>query len=254
MSESETSGALAGTAAIVTGSAKNIGRGIALALASEGVSVLINARTSVDEAEAVASEIRSSGGRALVHMADVTQPDAADGMVAAAIEAFGRLDMLVNNIGVRRQTTLVETSDEDWRAVLNGCLDSMFFCCRAAVPHMKHNDWGGIVNIGGVSGHSGVALRTHVATAKAGMAGFTTSLASELAPDNITVNCIVPGHIDTERPGALPKHFQDREPPLGRPGTVEEIASTARFLLSPGGRYITGEVIHVNGGWYMTIA
>lgn len=254
MSESDTSGDLAGMAAIVTGSAKNIGRGIALALAGAGASVLINARTSREEAEQVASEIKSGGGKAIVHLADVTESAAADAMVAAAVEAFGRLDILVNNIGVRRQTALVDTSDEDWRAILSGCLDSMFYCCRAAVPHMKKNGWGGIVNLGGVSGHSGVALRTHVATAKAGMAGFTTSLATELAPDNITVNCIVPGHIDTERPGGLPKHFQDREPPLGRPGTVDEIASTARFLLSPGGRYITGEVIHVNGGWYMTIA
>ena len=198
--------------------------------------------------------MEKAGGKAIVHLCDVADADAAGAMIDAAADAFGRLDILVNNVGVRRSTPIEQTTDEDWHAVINGCLNATFYCCRAAVPHLRKNDWGGIVNIGGVSGHAGVALRTHVASAKAGIAGFTTSLAAELASDNITVNCIAPGHIETEREGALPQHFKDKHPLLGRTGEPEELAATVAFLCSPGGRYITGEVIHVNGGWFMNIA
>lgn len=247
-------GDLEGLGAIVTGSARNIGRATAIALGEAGASVLINARNSRDEAEEAAAAVEKAGGKALLHLCDVSDPAQATAMIEAAAAAFGRLDILVNNVGVRRNTTIEQTTDDDWRTVIAGCLDATFYCCRAAVPHLKKNPWGGIVNIGGVGGHAGVALRTHVAAAKAGIAGLTGALAAELAPDNITVNCIAPGHIETTRDGALPQHFQDRHPPLGRAGEPSEIAATAKFLCSPGGRYITGQVLHVNGGWYTTIA
>ncbi len=247
-------GDLEGLGAVVTGSARNIGRATAIALGEAGASVLINARRSRDAAEETAAAIEKAGGRAVVHLCDVSDSAAAQAMVDMAANTFGRLDILVNNVGVRHNTAITETTDEDWRTVIGGCLDATFFCCRAAVPHLRKQGWGGIVNIGGVGGHAGVALRTHVASAKAGVAGLTCALAAELAPDNITVNCLAPGHIETTRDGDLPQHFKDRHPPMGRAGEPEEVAATVRFLCSPGGRYITGQVIHVNGGWFMNIA
>ena len=246
-------GELAGTAAIVTGSAKNIGRATALALAEAGASVLINARTSKGEADAVKGEIEAAGGRAMVHMADVTSEDQVHGMVDAAVAAFGRLDILINNVASRSQTPITETSLADWRRVLASALDSTFLCTRASVPHLAKGGRGSIVNLGGVSGHAGVANRSPVAAAKAGLAGMTTALAVELAPHNIRVNCVSPGHINTSHEGGVPTHFVERTAPLGI-GDVGEIAATIRFLCTPGARYITGETIHVNGGWYLTIA
>ena len=245
---------LAGTAAVITGSNRNIGRAIALALADAGAAVVINAHRSRDLAEAVATEVGDAGGRAMVHMADVTVPDQVAGLIQAAVDKFGRLDFLVNNVAARKQTPMVDTSYEDWREVMTSILDSAFLCTRAAIPHLIESGRGAIVNLGGVSGFAGVPDRSHVATAKAGIAGMTGSLAVELAPHNITVNCISPGHIATSHDGGVPRHFQDRVAPLGRPGTVEEISATARFLCGPGARYITGETIHVNGGWYINIA
>jgi 3-oxoacyl-[acyl-carrier protein] reductase len=245
-------GELAGTAAIVTGSAKNIGRATALALAGAGAAVLINARTSKHEADAVKGEIEAAGGRAMVYMADVTREDQVQGMVDAAVAAFGRLDILINNVAARSQTPITETSLEDWRRVLTSALDSTFLCIRASVPHLATGGRGSIVNLGGVSGHAGVANRSPVATAKAGLTGMTTSLAVELAPQNIRVNCVAPGHINTANEDGVPTHFAERTAPLGI-GDVGEIAATIRFLCTPGARFITGATIHANGGWYFSI-
>jgi 3-oxoacyl-[acyl-carrier protein] reductase len=245
---------LAGSVAVVTGSARNIGRGIALMLAAQGAAVVINARTSKADAEAAAAEIASAGGRAHVCLADVSNAADAARLIASAVGTFGRLDILVNNVGQRCHTAITETSDEDWHRVLASILDGTFYCTRAAVPHLAASGRGAVVNIGGVSGHAGVTNRTAVATAKAGLAGFTGALAIELAPRNITVNCVAPGHIRTSHDGGLPPHFKARQAALGRPGTVDEVAATVAFLCGPGGHYITGETIHVNGGWYVTIA
>ncbi len=243
---------LDGTAAIVTGSTRNIGRATALALAEAGAAVLINARTSRDEADALKGEIEAAGGRAMVHMADVTVEDQVQGMVDAAVAAFGRLDILVNNVASRSQTPIVETSLEDWRAVLASALDSTFLCTRASVPHLAKGGRGSIVNLGGVSGHAGVPNRSPVAAAKAGLAGMTGSLAVELAPQKIRVNCVSPGHINSSHDGGVPQHFVDRVSPLGI-GDMTEIAAIIRFLCTPGARFITGETIHANGGWYVSI-
>ena len=245
---------LEGVAAVVTGSARNIGRAIALALAERGASVAINARRSAALAEETAHEVEARGGRALVHLADVTIADQAAGLIDAAVGAFGGLDILVNNVATRMHTPLVDTSFEDWHAVIASVLDSAFLCSRAAIPHLAKGGRGAIVNIGGVSGYAGVANRAHVAAAKAGLSGMTGALAIELAPQSITVNCVSPGYIDTKRDGGVPQHFQDKPTPAGRPGTPEEIAGIVRLLCGPEGRFITGETIHVNGGWHVSIA
>ena len=241
---------LDGAVAIVTGSAKNIGRAIALQLADAGAAVVINARTSREAAEATAGEIIKRGGRALVHLADVTSPEQVEGLVAAAVERLGRLDLLVNNAALRRNAPVTEISYEDWREVTASILDAAFLCVRASVPHLAKGGRGAIVNIGGVAGHAGVGGRAHVVAAKAGVAGLTKGLAIELAPQNIVVNCVAPGYVHTER-DHIPPHFKERAVPLGRPAEVDEIASMVRFLCGPQARYVTGQVIHVNGGWYM---
>lgn len=243
---------LEGMAAIVTGSAKNMGRMIALTLANAGAAVLINARTSTDAAHAVAGEVEQAGGRAIVHMADVTDPDQVAGMVGAAVEAFGRLDILVNNVSNRIAKPVSDIALDEWRGVIASTLDAAFLCTQAALPHLTDSDRASIVNIGGVSGHAGVANRTAVAAAKAGLVGLTGSLAGELAGRDITVNCVAPGHVEHEgEPGRMSAHFRDRPIPLGRAGRPEDIAAMVRLLCGPEGRNITGQTMHINGGWHI---
>jgi 3-oxoacyl-[acyl-carrier protein] reductase len=245
---------LAGKAAIVTGGARNIGRAIALALAEGGAAVLVNARSSRDAAEETAAMIRSRGGKALVHLADVTDERAVAAMAQAAVREFGRLDILVNNAAIRAETEFADIKLEEWRRVLAVVLDGAFLCAQACLPHMARAGGGSVVNIGGMTGHKGAKGRPHVVAAKAGLAGLTRALALDLAPDGVTVNCVVPGLIDTVRglPGApeRPAHRQ-QVPPIGRRGGPEEVASAVRFLCGPGARYITGQSLHANGGAYM---
>lgn len=242
---------LTGRVAIVTGSSRNIGRAIALALSSGGAAVVVNTRRSEADARAVAAEIQAAGGKAVVHMADVTDEAAVSGLVAAAVAAFGRLDVLVNNVAERRDGPLLETTLADFRAVMASALESTFLCSRAATPHLIKSGQGAIINLGGVSAHAAVDNRCAVVASKAGVNGLTRALASELAPHNITVNCVSPGYIATRRNAPVPKHFRERPVPLGRPGEPSDIAAMVRTLAGPGGRYVTGQVIQVNGGWYM---
>jgi 3-oxoacyl-[acyl-carrier protein] reductase len=242
---------LAGQVAVVTGSARNIGRTIALALARGGAAVIVNARQSVREAEAVADEIRQQGGGAAVVMADVGDPVSAARLVAAAIERFGRLDILVNNASVRREVEFASLEYAEWREIMATTLDGAYLCSRAALPHLSASHAGAIVNIGGLSSHTGAAGRAHVVAAKAGLAGLTRALAHDLAPQHVTVNCVAPGMIDTARTGAEPAHHAGRTPPIGRKGTPQDIASLVRFLCGPDARYITGQTIHANGGLFM---
>ena len=248
------SGELAGRVAIVTGSARNIGRAIALDLARAGAAIVVNAQKSADEAQATADAIASEGGRAIVRLADVTRPEGAEALVDAALKAFGRVDCLVNNAAVRRETPFAVLSFEEWRDVTGIILDGAFLMAKSALPALKASDAGSIVNIGGMSAHTGVVDRAHVVTAKAGLVGFTRALAHDLAPDRITVNCVVPGMIETKRGGssaATPAHHAKHMPPLGRRGTPDEIAALVRFLAGPQARYITGQSIHANGGVFM---
>ncbi len=245
---------LAGRAAIVTGSAQNIGRAIALDLADGGASVLINARTSRDAAESVAEEVRARGSQSIVFMADVTVPDRAEAMVKAAADAFGRIDYLVNNVSQRGECPISEMSFELWKTVLAGTLDSAFLCTKAALPWLMKSGAAAIVNMGGVASHAGFPERAHVAAAKAGLGGMTGSLAPELAQHNITVNCVVPALINTDRGGGrIPPHYATRPIPMNRPGEPEEVSALVRFLCGPGARFISGQTMHVNGAWHVTI-
>jgi 3-oxoacyl-[acyl-carrier protein] reductase len=247
-------GELAGKVALVTGGARNIGRAIACALAAGGAAVMVNARSSRAEAETTAHMIRSAGGRAALHFADVTDAGAVAAMIEATVGEFGRLDLLVNNAAIRAETPFAEMRFEDWRRVLATVLDGAFLCTQACLPHLARAGSGAVVNIGGMTAHTGAQGRAHVVAAKAGLAGMTRALALEFAPQGITVNCVVPGTIETLRglPGApeRPAHRQGL-PPLGRRGEPDEVASAVRFLCGPGARYITGQSLHVNGGGYM---
>jgi len=242
---------LAGKVALVTGGARNIGRAIARSLAAGGASVMVNAKTSRAEAEKTVEMI---GANAAVHIADVTKPDEVQALVDATVKRFGRLDFLVNNAAVRYETPFSAMKFEEWRQVLAIVLDGAFLCARSALPHMISAGGGTIVNIGGQTGHKGAAERAHVITAKAGLAGMTKALAMDLAPHKITVNCVVPGTIESQRglPGVpdRPAH-RLTVPPIGRRGEPEEIAAMVRMLCGPEARYMTGQSIHLNGGGFM---
>ncbi len=242
---------LEGRVALVTGAGRNIGRAIALDLAAAGAAVVVNARSNRAEAEAVAAEITAAGGRTAVALGDVTDAGAVAGLVRAALDTFGRLDILVNNAAIRRELPFGEMDFASWRAVLDVCLDGAFHCARAALPALRGSGHGTIVNIGGLTGHSGAAKRAHVVTAKAGLAGFTRALAHDLAADGITVNLVAPGLIETARDTARPHHRGGRRTLLGREGMPEEVAAAVRFLAGPRARYITGQTLHVNGGAYL---
>jgi len=246
---------LAGEVAIVTGAGVNTGAVIAKTLARDGAAVVINYRRAEAGARAGVAEIAAAGGRAIAVQGDVTRRDDVQRLVARAVEAFGSVSILVNNANVRSYAPLMEITPELWRSTLAPTLDGALFCIQACVPHMRRRGRGTIVNIGGGSGHSGRPHRAHVAAAKAGLAGMTGSLASELAPDNITVNCVVPGRIDTPRPGVVAHEPQKLHgSPTGRSATQQEIANLVRFLCSDDCRFMTGAMLHANGAAYITIA
>jgi 3-oxoacyl-[acyl-carrier protein] reductase len=245
---------LAGQVALVTGGARNIGRAIARSLAAGGAAVMVNARSSRADAEATVAMIESAGARAAMHIADVTDPKAVHGLIEATVQRFGRLDVLVNNAAVRFETPFEKMDFEEWRQVLAIVLDGAFLCAQAALPHLIRAGGGTIINIGGQTGHKGATERAHVITAKAGLAGMTKALALDLAPHRITVNCVVPGTIESQRglPGVPERPAHRRSPPpIGRRGEPEEIAAMVRMLCGPDARYITGQAIHVNGGGYL---
>jgi 3-oxoacyl-[acyl-carrier protein] reductase len=242
---------LEGRVALVTGSAANIGRAIALALATGGADIVVHARTSRQQAEETAAEIERMGRNAYLHLADISDRDAVGAMIEAAVARFGRLDFLVNNASMRKQTPLGEITVAEWRQVLGATLDGAFFCAQAAAPHLARAGGGAIVNIGGLAAHAGAAGRAHAVTAKAGIVGLTKALAVELAHQGTTVNCVAPGIIDTVRGASagaapmLPANLVER---AGKPA---EVAAMVRFLCGPAARYITGQTIHVNGGSYL---
>ena len=243
---------LRGRVAIVTGSARNIGRAIARSLAEAGAAVAVNAKSSAADADAVAREIRDAGGKATVKIADVGSPDGAKALVAAAVDSFGRLDILVNNAAVRREIDFEKLDYQEWRDITATILDGAYLCAHAALPHLIAAGGGSIVNIGGLSSYTGAARRAHVIAAKAGLVGLTRALAHDLAPHGVTVNCVAPGLIDTARRGPEPAHHATHATLVGRRGTPEEIAAVVRFLCGPDARYITGQTLHVNGGVFMS--
>jgi 3-oxoacyl-[acyl-carrier protein] reductase len=247
---------MAGRVALVTGSARRIGRAIALELARRGADVLVHARTDQAGADAVAAEVRALGRRAAVCLADVSQPEDADRLVAAALQAFGRLDILVNNAAIRRPVAFADLDYAEWRAITSVVLDGAFLCCRAAAPHLKAGGHGRIVNIGGVTSHIGSRGRAHVVAAKAGIVGLTKALAMDLGPDGITVNCLAPGLVeapgdDTESTQFRRAHTPLDKIPLGRTGTPQDVALAIATLCGDDLAYLTGQTIHLNGGIFL---
>jgi len=248
-------GALSGKVALVTGAGKNIGRAIALTLARDGAAVAVNGRSDAAAVEEVVATIRAAGGTAVAVMGDVANHEQARGVVGAAVQALGALDILVSNAGLRRQTPYLEISLAEWREIMSVALDGAFFLSQAAIPHMLARGGGAIVAMSGMSNHVGTPNRAHVSASKAGLEGLMRSLAVEFGGRNIRANCIAPGAIDTVRgasAGPLPGTLTLEGTPLGRRGTVDEIAGTVRLLVGPEGAYITGQTIHVNGGVYLT--
>src|SRR6478735_4288946 len=244
---------LSGKVAVVTGAGRNIGRAIALTLAEGGASVLVNARSNRAGAENVAREIEAAGGKAIVHIGDVADVKSVQAMADAAVKQFGRIDILINNAALRREKSFAEMDYAEWREILDVTLDGAFHCTKACLPALRKSATGTIVNIGGLSAHTGAANRAHVVTAKAGIIGFTRALAHDLASDGITVNCVVPGLIGTPRPKDKPEpaHHLTHQTITGKRGRPEDVAATVRFLCGPAARYINGQAIHANGGAYL---
>ncbi len=246
----------AGKVALVTGAGRNIGRTIALDLAQRGASLVINGRSDRAAVDAVVAEINAAGGQAIGCMADVSDEAATARMVADAVAAFGGIDVLVSNAGLRRQTPFLEMGLAEWREILSVALDGAFILARAAVPHMIPRGGGAIVSLSGISTHLGTPNRCHVSASKAGLEGLMRALAIELAPHRITCNCVAPGMVDTVRGasagGQGPHSLAERGIPLGRKADVEEISAAVCYLAGPDGRYVTGQTLHVNGGLFLT--
>ena len=245
---------LAGKVAIVTGAGRNIGRAIARQLALAGAAVVVNARANQAEAEAVVREIEAASGKALAVLGDVADPNTAAALAAAALKRFGRIDILVNNAALRREKPIDQMTYDDWREVMSVTLDSAFLCVKACLPAIQKSGGGTIVNIGGMSAHIGSKHRAHVMTAKAALVGFSRALAHDLAADHITANCVVPGAIGTARSGASkPAHHLTHGTITGERGKPDDVAAMVRFLCGPGGRFVTGQTIHVSGGAYLGV-
>ncbi len=243
---------LTGQVAIITGCGGGIGRATALKLASLGASIVVN---DVNEAAAgsVAEEVRATGREALVSPASVTDPAAVEGMVQAALERWSRLDILVNNAGITRDALLLRMSEEQWDTVLNINLKGAFLCTRAAVKPMVRARYGRIINMASVVGASGNAGQANYAASKGGLIALTKSVAQELGSRGITCNAVAPGVVDTPMFRALPESVQEEwtaRIPVGRAGLPEDVAEAVAFFALPATSYITGQVLHVNGGMY----
>jgi 3-oxoacyl-[acyl-carrier protein] reductase len=240
--------------AVVTGASRGIGRAIAERLASEGAKVVINYRKSGEQAEEVVSAIQARGGEALAVQADVSDFQGAHDLIRAAIEAYERIDILVNNAGTTRDTLLLLMKESDWDLVIDTNLKSVFNCCKAAVRGMVRRRSGRIINITSVAGLAGNAGQTNYAASKAGIVGFTKSLAKELGGRHITVNAVAPGFVPTALTNDLPEELKQAaidHTPLGRFGEPEEIAAAVVFLASDEAGFITGQVLSVDGGLAM---
>lgn len=247
-----TSKDLTGRVALVTGASRNIGRAIACALAREGADVVVHAARDRDAASETVRLVQACGVKSILTLGDLSNPDTAPRIINQIHTEFGRLDMLINNAAIRPETAFAEMTYNDWRSVMGICLDAVFLTTHAALSYIKKSDRGCIINIGGLTGHTGAAHRAHVITAKAGIVGFTKALAHELSEKGITVNCVSPGLIDTVRNDAkAPAHHATTNNLVKRRGKPEEVADAIAFLCSRQARYITGQTIHVNGGAYL---
>jgi 3-oxoacyl-[acyl-carrier protein] reductase len=242
---------LAGKVAIVTGSARNIGRATALELARAGAALLINARVSGDLCEEVAHEIESAGGRALPFVADITDADAVERMVAAAKSKFGGVDILVNNAAGRTRKPFIELDLDTWHHVFGAAVEGAFHMTKACVPSMIERQGGAIIGVGGLNAYRGRSGGSHSMAAKGGLGGLTRGLAFDLGKYDIRSNFVVVGTFDTDLAGSSTSKTAAPEIsgiPLGRLGVPQDMADLIRFLVGPNATYITGQTIHVNGG------
>jgi len=239
-----------GQVALITGGVRRIGRATALALAAEGADVVLHARSSRAEAEAVAQEVTVLGRRAMVVLSDVTDEAGVEAMMAEVDKSFGRLDILVNNAAMRGEDPFLEMSFARWREITGTILDGAFLCSRAALRRMVPRNHGRIINMGGLSAHLGAPDRAHVIAAKAGLVGLTRALAMEFAGHGVTVNCVIPGKIGGKRSAGSGTGIAG-VPPVGREGVPEDVAEMIRLLCRPASGYITGQSLHVNGGLFL---
>lgn len=246
---------LDGKVAIVTGASRGIGCSIAEVLAAEGATVVVNYNSSAEAAEEVVTQIESAGGQAVAFQADVGNFEDAQSMVKMALDTFGQVDILVNNAGTTRDTLLMMMKEEDWDTVINTNLKSMYNCCKAVLrPMIRKRKGGRIINISSVVGLAGQGGQTNYAASKAGIIGFTKSLAKEVGSRGITVNAVAPGYFPTSLTEVLPDDMVQKALeliPLGRLGELEEVAHLVAFLASDKAAYITGDVIRIDGGMAM---
>lgn len=245
---------LKNSVAVVTGAGRGIGRAIALELARAGAQVVVNFAGHADQAEKTVSMINDLGGEAIAVQADVSQAEDADRLIKTAADTFGKVDILVNNAGITRDNLLLRMKETEWDAVLNTNLKGVFLCSKAVSKGMMKQRSGAIVNISSVVGVTGNAGQANYAAAKAGIIGFSKSMAKELAPRGIRVNVVAPGYISTNMTESLSEEVKlqiQQGIPLGRVGSPEEIAQAVLFLVSPASSYITGQVLSVNGGMAM---
>jgi 3-oxoacyl-[acyl-carrier protein] reductase len=244
---------LSGKTALVTGAAQGIGRDIALGLAADGAEVVI-CDVNLEAAQKTAADIEAKGRKSLALKANVASSADVTAMIDQVVEKFGRIDILVNNAGITRDGLILRMKDEDWDLVLSVNLKGAFLCTKSALKYMSKQRSGTIINIASIVGAMGNAGQANYVASKAGLIGLTKTIAREYANRNVTANAVAPGFIDTAMTQALTEQVRTdlaKQIPLGRLGSSEDVASAVRFLASPAAAYITGQVIHVNGGMYM---
>lgn len=245
---------LHGQVAIVTGGARGIGKATCLALAKAGAKVVINYNSSDKNAQELVNTITADGGEAITVKGDISQSSTADKLVAETIKHFGKIDILINNAGINRDNLMIRMKEEDWDEVINTNLKGVFLATKAVLKPMLKQRAGRIINVTSVIGIAGNIGQVNYSAAKAGLIGFTRSIAKEVAGRNILVNAVAPGYIGTDMTEKLPEDVKEavlQNIPLGRIGLPEEIAQVILFLTSPGASYITGQTIIVDGGLVM---
>ncbi|MEK9671376.1 MAG: SDR family oxidoreductase [Rhodospirillaceae bacterium] len=247
--------ALAGKTAVITGSTRNIGRATALDLAGDGVNIVVNGVQDEAAAKSVADEVdaigKETGAKAILKMGDVSKKADCDALIQAAVDTFGSVDILVVNASTRGKSAFLEMSHEEFRRVVDLTLDSAFFLCQTAIPHMQKTGFGRIVTLGGVSCHVGMPNRIHNLVGKSGLVGFTRGIAKEFATQGIAAFVVSPGYIETDRPASAGPAMDPsiiNSIPMGRQGEMKEISATIRFLCQPESAFLTGQTIHANGG------
>ncbi|MFT5449202.1 MAG: 3-oxoacyl-[acyl-carrier protein] reductase [Gammaproteobacteria bacterium] len=242
---------LAGKVALLSGAVRRSGRDAALRLAGDGAKIVINAKQSKELADGVVRDIEAAGGTAMVHLADITNEAEVKNMVAATVDAYGGLDIVVNNAANRGHSSLVDMSFAEWKEITSIVLDGSFLCTREALQHMIPKGWGRVIFLGGIGPYLGYPQRIHVSASKMGVVGMMHCLAVEVADKGITVNVVAPGRIGGERAPSAGEPTGDT-PPVGFVGMPPDVGRAIQFLCQPDSGFITGQTIHINGGGFLT--